>query len=384
MVSRIGGVGAAAWGLHYRAMAKVAAGEDVILLSSGDPDFDTPPRVVAALKEAVDAGRTHYSPAAGDPALRVAIAQRESRRAGIEVRPEEVTVMNGGQDGLYTACMCLFADGDEVLVLDPTYATYGTVIRATGAEMVSVPMRVGESGFTLDVDALAAAATDRTRGILLNNPHNPTGAVIPEAELLEVARIAADHDLWMLADEVYSDLVFEGTFVPFRALPGMGCRTVTVGSLSKTHAMTGWRMGWLLAQPELSGHFATLAMGTRFGCATFVQDAAKAALDCTDEELSFFHSTLRRRRDVAVELLAGLNDCKPVVPAAGMFVMLDVRGLGTDTQVLAEALLQEAGVCVMPGEGFGAAASGYLRISLASSEAILRTAVARIQSFLIG
>ena len=323
-VAGLAGAEAAAWDIHHLALERRARGEDIILLSVGDPDLPTPTPIVGRAKASLDAGRTHYADVTGQADLRAAIAASHRRRSGLAVDPAQVVVLAGAQSALFAACQCVLEPGDEVIVPEPMYVTYPATVAAAGASLVRVPLRA-ERGFHLDLEALAAAVTPRTRAILLNSPHNPTGAVMTRHELEVVAQLCRRHDLWLISDEVYASLVFEGEHVVPAGLPGMAERTVTICSLSKSHAMTGWRLGWLIGPTDLARHVGLLALCMLYGSPAFIQDAAVEALTHEHGEVAAMHERYRRRRDAVCRRLAGLPGLACTRPKGGMFVMLDVR-----------------------------------------------------------
>jgi len=282
LVDRMVGPGAAAWDIHYAAVAAQRAGEDAIVLSVGDPDFATPAFITDAAVASLQAGDTHYSDVAGRPELRQAIADLYRRRFDLQVGADSVIVLAGAQNALFAAALCLLEAGDEVIVFDPVYVTYEATLKATGAKLVAVPTPA-DNGFRLDAAALEAAITPRTRAIFFANPNNPTGVVMRPDELRAIAAVAERHDLWVVVDEVYEALTFEQPHQSFAALPGMAARTLSLGSLSKSHAMTGWRAGWIVAEPKLVGHIENLALNMLYGLPGFVQEAALAAVRRHDE-----------------------------------------------------------------------------------------------------
>ncbi|RTR06462.1 pyridoxal phosphate-dependent aminotransferase [Halomonas nitroreducens] len=376
LTNRIAGEGAAAWDIHNRALARRAAGEDITVLSVGDPDFDTPAPIVEGAVASLRAGATHYPDVQGKRGLREAIAERYRAR-GVDITPDNLIVMAGAQCGLYAAAQCLLDPGDEVLVPEPSYVTYEAVLQSTGASMVHIPLR-GDAGFRLDPADLEAAITPRTRAILLNSPHNPTGQLIDTEAWAAIAALCRRHDLWLISDEVYAELIFEGEHVCAAGLPGMAGRTVVVDSLSKSHAMTGWRLGWVLGPEALVGHLSNLALCMLYGCPDFIQDAARDALQQRLPELDAMRETYRARRDAVVAALADCPAVEVVPPAAGMFLMIDVRATGLTSQAFADRLLDEQGVSVLSGEAFGPSAAGFVRLSLTVEEARLATACRRL------
>lgn len=376
-VERIGGEGAAAWTIHYRALERQRRGEDVILLSVGEPDFDTPAPVVEAAVASLRRGRTHYGDIVGEPALREAVARFHEETVGQAVDPDQVVVMAGAQCALFAAALCLLDAGEEVIVPEPMYVTYEAVVGASGARLVRIPLRA-EHGFQLDPADLAAAVTSRTRALLLNTPHNPTGAVLPRATLEAVAEICRRQDLWLISDEVYARLAYDRPHVSPAGLPGMAERTVVVNSLSKSHAMTGWRLGWAVAPAPLVPHLANLALCMLYGCPPFVQDAAVTALSLEAGALEGMRVAYDRRRCLVRDALAGLPGLVCRMPEGGMFAMIDVRGTGLSAYAFADGLLERQAVAALAGEAFGPSAAGHIRMSLGLPDALLAEACRRI------
>jgi arginine:pyruvate transaminase len=380
LTQAISGRGADAWETHFEAMRARDAGQDVLILSVGDPDFDTPQPIIDAAVAAVRAGDTHYTEIAGRPALRAAIATRHVARTGEAVAEANVMITSGAQNALYTAISCLLGPDDHAIVLEPAYATYPATLAVTGCAVSYVPSP-GASGFRLDAAALAAAVRPNTRLILFANPNNPTGVVLTREELGTIAALAAAHDLWIVADEVYGDLAFDGGFVPMAAIPAARGRTISVGSLSKSHAMTGWRCGWFVGPVALAEHAQRLALAKLYGLPGFVQAAGVVALtDCADVPRQMT-ALYRGRRDLVLRALAAVPGLAPVPPQAGMFVMVDVRGTGMTGAAFTRALYQETGACVLDGAAFGDLAQDYVRVSLAASEADLREGCRRMADF---
>jgi aspartate/methionine/tyrosine aminotransferase len=380
LTTRIDDAGAAAWAVHAAAREAEARGEDVIVLSVGDPDFATPAPIVERAVEALRAGDTHYAEIPGRPALRAAIADAFAARAGVACGPENVMVFAGAQNALFAAALCLLEPGDEVIALEPCYVTYGATVGAAGATLTPSPQPAA-GGFRPDPTAVAAAVTPRTRAILLASPNNPTGVTLTRAELAALAAIARDHDLWVIADEVYAELAFDGAAASIAALPGMVERTVTVSSLSKSHAMTGWRIGWAIAPAALTAHFARLGLCMLYGLPGFAQAAAVEALARREAIAADMREVYRRRRDLVVGRLAAAPGLEVLRPEAGMFVLADVRRLGPSAGEVAWALFREAGVAVLDAGPFGASAAGWVRIAFTLDEARLAEACDRITAF---
>ncbi|EJM62804.1 aminotransferase class I/II-fold pyridoxal phosphate-dependent enzyme [Pseudomonas sp. GM48] len=379
-VERISGQGVAAWDIHYAANAAQRKGEDVIILSVGDPDFPTPDFITDAAIHALREGDTHYTEIAGRQALREAIAGRYSRLIDRELQASNIILTAGAQNALFATSMCLLGAGDEVIALDPMYVTYEATLKASGATLVRVPC-AADSGFRLDAAVLAKAITPRTRAIFFSNPNNPTGVVLGREELQAIADLAIAHDLWVVVDEVYESLAYEREHLSLAALPGMAERCVVIGSLSKSHAMTGWRIGWVVANEALVNHVETLVLSMLYGLPGFVMEAALKAVQSHDEVTHGMREIYRRRRDLVV---SGLADCPGISvlnPDAGMFVLVDVRGTGLTSLEFAWRLLREAGVSVLDAAAFGEPAQGFVRLSFTLSEERLAQACQRIRGF---
>ncbi len=380
LVERIAGRGAGAWSVHIEARRRHDAGEDIIFLTVGDPDQEPPAAVIDATVAALRAHRTGYAPTIGYPAVREAIAARVAQRSGQACRAENIAVVPGTQGGLYCAIQCLAGPGDEIIVPEPIYATYEGVIGASGADMVTVPLRP-ETGFHPDLDALAAAVTPKTRIIWINSPHNPTGAVFTKSEIDGIAALCRRHDLWLLSDEVYEDLAFARPHVSAWSLPGMAERNVVVSSLSKSHAIPAFRFGWVVGPAALIGHLSNLVLCMTYGSPAFIQDGALVALRRELPEVAALREAYRARAALLSELLRGAPGCRVVPPEGGMFVLLDVRGTGLDAADFARRLLERERVAVLPCDGFGPSAAGHLRIALSAPEPRLHEAGERIVRF---
>jgi len=377
LTQRIAGEGCAAWEIHYRALALREQGRDVLLLTIGDPDFDTPQPVVQAAIDSLLAGDTHYSDVRGNLALRNCIARCHHQRTGQIVDAEHVVVLPGAQCAVFSVAQCLLDPGDEVLVAEPMYVTYEGVFGACGARVVPVPVRA-EQGFRLDPQEVAARISPRTRAMLINSPNNPSGASLSRDDWQALARLCMEHDLWLISDEVYGDLLYEGQHLSPGGLPRMGARTATINSLSKSHAMSGWRVGWVIAPPALAGHLSNLALCMLYGLPDFIQNAAVVALTRELPELPQMREEYRQRRDLVCRLLGQCPGLRPVLPDGGMFVMVDVRRTGLGAQAFAERLLEGYGVSVLAGEAFGPSVVGHIRIALVLDRHLLAEACRRI------
>jgi arginine:pyruvate transaminase len=377
LTQRIAGDGAAAWDIHYRALALQEQGEDILLLSVGDPDFDTPVPIVDAAIESLRCGNTHYADVRGKRALRRSIAKRHQQRSGQAVEAEQVVVLAGAQCALFSVAQCVLNPGDEVIVAEPMYVTYEAVFGACGATVIPVPVR-SENGFRVQPEDVAARITPRTRALALNSPHNPSGASLPRSTWEALAELCIAHDLWLISDEVYSELLFDGEHVSPASLPGMAERTATLNSLSKSHAMTGWRVGWVVAPPALAAHLENLALCMLYGLPDFIQDAAVVALEAQLPELEVMREAYRQRRDLVCETFEGCPGLRALKPDGGMFVMVDIRATGLSAHEFSNHLLDEQGVSVLAGEAFGPSAAGHIRLGLVLDTPQLQDACQRI------
>ena len=380
LVERIAGRGAGAWAVHMAGMRRREAGDDIIFLTVGDPDQHPPKEMIEATVASLHRGRTGYASITGFAALREVIATRVTRRTGRPCTADNVAVVPGAQGGLYCAVQCLAGPGDEIIVAEPIYATYEAVIGASGARMVTVPLRP-QAGFHPDLDALAAAVTPATRVIWINTPHNPTGAVMTADEMDAIAALCRRHDLWLLSDEVYEDLAFARPHVGAWSLPDMAERTIVVSSLSKSHAVPAFRLGWIVGPPALARHLFNLLLCMTYGSPAFIQDGALVALSQELPEVAALREEYRARAALMCGLLAAAPRCRPVPPEGGMFVLFDVRETGLGGDAFAGQLLEREGVAVLPCDGFGPSGTGYLRIALSAPEARLREAAERIVRF---
>jgi arginine:pyruvate transaminase len=380
LTGRVAGRGAGAWNIHRDARLRREAGADVILLTVGDPDQAPPPTVLDATIVALRAHHTGYAPILGYPRLRASIAARCEQRTGRACTEDNVAVVPGAQGGLYCVLQCLAGLGDEIIVPEPIYATYEAVIGASGADMVTVPLRP-ERGFHPDLDAIAASITPRTRAIWINSPHNPTGAVFTAEEIEAVAALCQAHDLWLVSDEVYEDLAFARPHVSAWSLPDMADRTVVVSSLSKSHAVPAFRLGWVIGPPALMGHLNNLLLCMTYGSPAFLQEGAMAAFADELGEVAVLREDYRRRAALLCRRLAAAPNCRAVPPEGGMFVLLDIRATGLGAGEFAHGLLEADNVAVLPCDGFGASAEGHLRIALSAPDARLEEAGDRIVRF---
>lgn len=380
LTERIRGRGAKAWTIHVQALADRARGEDVIVMSVGDPDLETPAAVVEAAVGALRAGDTHYAPIRGRAPLLDAIARQHQTRSGQPVSAANVCVSAGCQNALFSTALLLLEAGVEAIALEPMYVTYEASLRAPGATLVPVPCPAGRD-FRPDLAALAAAVSERTRAIFLATPVNPTGVVFPRDDLEEIAAIARTHDLWVVSDEVYAGNVFEGVHVGIAGLPAMAERTITLASLSKSHAMTGWRVGWAIGPEAFIRHLEHLTLAMTYGLPGFIQEAARCALEAGEVEAAAMTANYRRRRDLAFSQLNGAGGLGAHLPDAGMFMMLDVAASGLPAPEFVRRLYEEERVSLLDGGAFGPSTEGRVRLSYAIADEELAEGCARIARF---
>ena len=381
LVDRVAGRGAGAWAVHTEARRREATGDDIIFLTVGDPDQAPPEPLIEATVSALRRHLTGYAGILGIPGMREAIAARVAERTGQPCTADNIAVVPGAQGGLYCALQCLAGPGDEVIVPEPIYATYEAVIGASGARMVTVPIRP-EAGFHPDLDAIAAAIGPNTRAIWINSPHNPTGAVFTRDEVEAISQLCRKHELWLVSDEVYEDLAFARPHTSAWSLPGMVERTVVVSSLSKSHAVPAFRFGWVIGPPELVQHLFNLLLCMTYGGPAFIQEGALTAFREELAEVAALREDYRRRAVLMSRILAEAPNCRVTPPEGGMFVLLDVRGTGLSADGFARRLLERERVAVLPCDGFGPSAAGHLRIALSVPDARLAEAGARIVRFI--
>jgi aspartate/methionine/tyrosine aminotransferase len=368
---------AASFDMLARGKALEAQGRSVIHLGIGEPDFDTPKHIRDAAKLALDQGWTHYGPAAGLPDFRKTIADTWRARRGIPCEAKHVVVTPGAKPVLFFAMAALLEAGDEVIIPSPAFPNYGSMAQFADGKVVSTPL-VPARGFDLDLDALRTRINPRTRALILNSPHNPTGAVLPLETLHAVRELVLKHDFTVIADDIYGDMVYDGTFTAFASLPDMFERTVTVDGFSKTYAMTGWRLGFGLMAEPLAKQMATLMNNSNSCTATFVQKAGDAGLKGPQDDVKAMIEEFRARRTVVVDGLNAIPGVTCFNPPGAFYAFPRLDVPGWDSGRIADALLDEAGVVTLPGTGFGAEGEGYIRISYANSQDNLREGLRRI------
>ncbi len=365
--------------LSDRARELAASGRSIITLSAGEPDFDTPPNAIEAAYLAMQSGFTHYTGAAGIPELRKAIAEKLRRDNDVEVNPDGgVLVIPGAKQGAAYACLAFLDEGDECLVPEPAWVSFREMITLAGGKYVPLPSRP-EDGFTIDADVFRSSITDRTRLMILNTPTNPTGKVWSRQELEMVAEASREHGFIVLADEIYETIVYDGhEHVSLASLPGMADRCLTLNGLSKSHAMTGWRLGYVAGAKELVKPLLTLQQHTATCAGSFAQKGAVAAMEAGSEAPRAMQQQFLRRRDMLMKRFSDVQGMSVWQPQGTFYMFLDVRQTGKASTEVSEYLLDKQGVALTPGDAFGDSGSGFLRLSFAASEETLAEAADRI------
>jgi aspartate aminotransferase len=361
-----------------RAQQLEAAGHQIIHLEIGQPDFDTFENIREAGKLAIDQGQTRYTPPIGMQALREVIAEDAGRRHGLRFHPDQVVVSPGAKPNLFFPCMALVEPGDEVIYPNPGFPTYAAMIKLANGVPIPVPL-LEENNFSFDLEAFQRLLSPRTKLVILNSPGNPTGGVMPLSDLKEIAKAAKEHDFWVMSDEIYMRLVYDGLDAPsIASLPGMMERTVIVDGFSKTYAMTGWRLGYGIMPPQLA-QVVQLLLTHSVGCtAQFTQVAGIEALTGPQDQVEIMVNEYQYRRDRIVQ---GLNNIPGIIcqkPQGAFYVFPNIKSLGKSSSELASHLLEKAGVAVLSGSDFGSYGEGYLRLTYSSSIENIQEAVDRI------
>ncbi len=368
----------------------VATGRDIVSLGIGDPDFDTPTVIRNAAKQALDAGRTHYGPSAGIPALREAVAQYLTRSRNVPYAPEEIVITPGGKPVIFHTIMAIAEAGDEVIYPNPGFPIYESVINFAGAKPVPMPL-VESRQFRVDVEQFRKTVSDRTRLIILNSPNNPTGGVLSRDDLAAIAEIAVERDAWILSDEIYSEFLFEGEHASITQIPGLKDRTIILDGFSKTFAMTGWRMGYGAMPAHMAEKIAQLNTNTVSCTATFVQDAGVAALTSAWDDVRAMIGEFKARRDLAIAELNAIPGISCVMPQGAFYAFPNVTGackiLGLRTaEEFQHAMLYDGSVAVLARSNFGRRNEGedqeYVRISFATSRELLREGLRRMRALI--
>jgi aspartate/methionine/tyrosine aminotransferase len=365
-----------------RAQKMEAAGREIIHLEIGQPDFRTFSNIGMEGIRAIAAGETRYTPSAGIPALREAIAENTGARIGMEFSPRQVVVGPGAKPLLFFPMMALLEPGDEVIYPDPGFPSYRAIIETMGATPVPIPLRE-EKDFSFDMDEFGRKVNERTRLIIINPPSNPTGGIIPETDILTIAEAAKKFDCWVLSDDIYTQLVYTDEPVKnIMTIPGMKERTIIMDGFSKTYAMTGWRLGYGVMPEELAD-IVGLLLTHSVGCtAAFTQVAGIEALTGDQEQVTAVRRVFRARRDVIVK---GLNDIPGItcrLPKGAFYVFPNIKSFGKSSKEMANYLLEEAGVALLPGTSFGPMGEGYLRLTFTNSSEAIEKALALIKEAL--
>jgi len=357
-----------------RARALEAQGREIIHLEIGEPDFDTPRHIVDAAIRALNEGQTHYTPSAGILPLKEAIAREVSSTRDINVNPNQVVVTPGAKPIMFFAILALCEEGDEVIYPNPGFPIYESMINFVGAKAVPLPLRM-EKDFCFDIDEFKKLVTRKTKLIIINTPHNPTGGVLGWDELRAVAEAALENDIMVLSDEIYRRILYEGEFVSITSIPGMAERTIILDGHSKTYAMTGWRLGYGVMPEELAVHVTRLMTNSNSCTAAFTQYAGIEALTGPQEESYKMVEAFRQRRDVIVEGLNEIPGFKCLRPKGAFYVFPNIEGTGKSSRFMEEYLLNEAGVATLSGTSFGKYGEGFIRLSYANSIENIRKAL---------
>lgn len=350
------------WGVFLKARRMIASGIPVTELTIGEHDIGTAASILQDMHRAAMGGHTGYAAVPGTDSLRDTVAARVQAATGVPTGRENVLITPGGQAGLFAAHVAVLDPGDTALYIDPYYATYPGTIRGASGTPVAIRARV-EDAFQPRAQDIAIQA-EGAKSLLVNSPNNPTGVVYSAATFDGIAHVAKEHDLWVISDEVYDRQIWEGCHISPRALPGMAARTLVIGSMSKSHAMTGSRIGWIVGPQAMIAHLTDLATHTTYGVPGFIQDAADFALNLGPDFEAEVAEPFRRRRALAQDVLARQNAVGLIPCAGAMYLMLDIRSTGLSGEAFANELLDAHHVAVMPGESFGAAAAGHLRVAM--------------------
>ncbi len=375
---RLAGLGGAKWEVYQKAKDLVAEGRDIIEMTIGEPDVPTPHELIGAAVDALQRGRTTYSNGRGEAGLRDALAERYSRSSGRPISADQVLCFPGTQTALFTVLMGVAEAGCEVLVGDPMYATYQGVIRATGADVVPVPLR-SEDGFRISAAEIAARITPKTTAILLTTPHNPTGAILTAADIEAIGKLAIEHDLWIVSDEVYEELIFDdAVFASPLSWPELADRVVVVSSISKSHAAPGFRSGWCIGPASFTEALLPLSETMLFGNQPFIADMTEKAIRDGSSVAPGMAQRYAERATRLQDRLAAETNLRALRPQAGMFAMIDVAATGMNGNDYALHLLEHGNVAVMPGVSFGDTVDNWVRIALTVDDATFTEACDRI------
>lgn len=367
-----------AFEVFARAKALEAKGRDIVHLEIGEPDFDTPRNIIDAAVTAINRGFTHYGPSAGLPEARAAIAQYVARTRGVTVDPQQVVVTPGAKPIIFFTALALLDPGDEVIYPDPGFPIYESMAEYVGAKRIPLPLRE-ENNFAFDPDQLESLITKRTRLVIINSPHNPTGAVLPENTVRRLAELAVKHDFFVLSDEIYSRIIYDGekNYTPY-AFPGMSERTIVLDGHSKTYAMTGWRLGYGVFPLEMAARVAKLQTNSTSCTCSFTQMAGVEALTGPQDSVDAMLKEFKARRDLVVEGLNQIRGFRCHRPSGAFYVFPNITATGKTSKQMENYLMEEAGVAVLAGTSFGPQGEGFIRLSYANSQANLKKAIERI------
>ena len=380
-LTNITGGGSDGWDLFFRARAMIEAGAQITELTIGEHDISTSTDILDAMSAAAKGGHTGYAAIPGTTALRKAVAARITAQSGVATSIDNITITPGGQSALFASHHAVLDEGDTALYIDPYYATYPGTIRAVGARPLAVPADSAKGFQPRGADIAAAVKASGAKSLLINTPNNPTGAVYSKPTLQDIAKACIDNDLWLISDEVYDSQIWEGAHLSPRALPDMADRTLLVGSMSKSHAMTGSRVGWVCGPEQVIDNLITLSTHTTYGVPGFIQDAATYALSMGHPLEEQVAAPFRRRRLITQDLLAQQNVVRAAPIQGAMYAMLDVRATGLSGEAFANALLDSEQIAVMPGESFGQAAAGHIRVAMTIEDNAYSNAIKRLLAF---
>ncbi|WOJ94900.1 pyridoxal phosphate-dependent aminotransferase [Congregibacter variabilis] len=380
ITERLSAEGSDVWAVHERALKMQRNGDDVILLSVGDPDFRTPEPIIDNAVSHLRVGRTHYSPSLGEIKLRRAVADLETQSSPHPCTADEVAIFPGATSAIHAVLSCLLNPGDEIVVPEPMYVGYNPIFRGLDLNLRTTPLDV-EHDFALNVETLKSTLSDKTRVLFINTPGNPTGAIIPASDIRELAAYCLEKNIWLVCDEVYSMFCYEGKHMSARASAECLDNVVMIDGLSKSHAMSGWRIGWVVAPPTLIERLGEYAGATLFGSPQFIQDASAFALENDQQYVKEMRNEYRERRDYMLDKLSKVKNLHCSRPHAGMFIMCDVSRTGLSGRQFADQLLEQQGVSVIPGAAFGPSAENFVRLGLAQNRSVLKRACKRIKHF---
>lgn len=361
-----------------KARALEAQGRDIIHLEVGEPDFATPENIVDAAVESLRHGATKYTPSAGIPELRAAIAKRVSESRGITVKPEQVVVTPGGKPIMFFVILALVDAGDEVVTPNPAFPIYESMIRFTGGIPRFYRLRE-ENNFRFDPDEFRSLVNAKTKLIILNSPQNPTGGVLEESDLAVIAELATKYDIPVLADEIYWQIIYDGKFHSITQFPGMAERTIILDGFSKSYSMTGWRLGFGVMNEQLAPHITRLMTNSNSCTSALTQWAGVEALNGPQASVENMRRAFHERRDAIVAGMNQIPGFRCLTPKGAFYVFPNITGTGWDSRKMADYILNNAGVACLSGTAFGEFGEGYLRFSYANSLENINKALMRIR-----